>query len=607
MEKQAKVKSRRKYINPVFHLQTKAEDEKFITKDVIKNVRKTGQLNLFGRHLSSVPEGIFTMYELTDGIAVNVDFNRASKDDEEVWWNMKPLTNLDLSSNVLTNIPEKISMFQDLTVLNLQDNNLTTLPPELGNLTKLTKLSINHNKINNLPKEFYKLTELKNLSISDNCLDNVSKDIADLVMLEKLDISNNAIPKLPSGIGFLVRLIDLNVANNKLTDVPPDIVNLRNLLKLDISHNSIKHLPDMGELRKLQLLYAQHNDIEEIPEFLGCGQVEEVYFGNNFIKDIPIEFCENLVHLKVLELRDNQIELVPNEITNLAHLTKLDLTNNDISELPNTIGLMPHLQSLKIEGNKLKQIRPDIIHTGTNRILRHLREKISDEEMQGICGKNLVSTPGDNVFPDRYSMRNGNILNLALKNLSDVPDSCFEEAKEAKVTIVDLCKNKFTKVPEGLVLVAGYLTELNLSVNQLKELPDFVKDCKKLKFCDFSKNLLSTLPSSFVDMVSLRELILCNNKLTNVPDCVYGMVGLEILLLNDNGIEEINVEGLKKLKRLASLNLCNNNIHHVPPELGNMTQLSLELKGNPFRQPRYAILEQGTDSILAYLRDKIPL
>lgn len=48
-------------------------------------------------------------------------------------------------------------------------------------------------------------------------------------------------------------------------------------------------------------------------------------------------------------------------------------------------------------------------------------------------------------------MRNGNILNLALKNLSDVPKTCFEEAKEAKVTIVDLCKNKFTKVPPGSV------------------------------------------------------------------------------------------------------------------------------------------------------------
>lgn len=59
------------------------------------------------------------MYELTDDIAVNVDFNRASKDDE-VWWTMKPLTNLDLSSNVLTNIPGKISMFQDLTILNVR-------------------------------------------------------------------------------------------------------------------------------------------------------------------------------------------------------------------------------------------------------------------------------------------------------------------------------------------------------------------------------------------------------------------------------------------------------------------------------------------------------
>lgn len=48
-------------------------------------------------------------------------------------------------------------------------------------------------------------------------------------------------------------------------------------------------------------------------------------------------------------------------------------------------------------------------------------------------------------------MRNGNILNLALKNLTDVPEAVFQEAKEAKVTIVDLCKNKFTKVPPGSV------------------------------------------------------------------------------------------------------------------------------------------------------------
>ncbi|KAJ8967536.1 hypothetical protein NQ314_002851 [Rhamnusium bicolor] len=561
MEKHSKVKSRRKFINPIFHVQTKDEDDNHITKDIIKSVRKTGQLNLSCRHLSSVPEKMFTMYELTDENAVNIDFSRTSKEDDEVWWNIKPLTHLDLSSNVLTNIPVQIGMFQDLTILSLQDNNLTSLPPELGNLTKLTKLFINRNKINNLPKEFFKLTELKNFSISNNCLECVSKSIADLVMLEKLDMSNNLIPKLPSGIGFLVRLTEINVSNNKLTELPPDIVNLRSLLKLDISHNSIRHLPDMGELRKLQLLYAQHNDIEEIPGFQGCEQVEEVYFGNNFIKEIPLEFCENMVHLKILELRDNQIETVPNEITNLAHLTKLDLSNNNITELPYAMGLMPHLQSFKIEGNKLKQIRPDIIQTGTNRILRHLREKISEEDMQTINMISLEVSYDNKIFPDRYQMRNGNILNLALKNLTHVPEECFSEAKEAKVTVVDLCKNRFIEVPSGLIIIADYLTELNLSVNQLKELPEFIKDLTKLKFCDFSKNLLMSLPESFASMVSLRELILSNNK----QDKNNPIVPFFLFIL------------------------C------------------LELKGNPFRQPRYAILDQGTESVLSYLRDKIPL
>lgn len=46
-------------------------------------------------------------------------------------------------------------------------------------------------------------------------------------------------------------------------------------------------------------------------------------------------------------------------------------------------------------------------------------------------------------------MRNGNILNLTMKDLGEVPDECFEEAKEAKVSTVDLCKNRFAKVPPG--------------------------------------------------------------------------------------------------------------------------------------------------------------
>lgn len=49
----------------------------------------------------------------------------------------------------------------------------------------------------------------------------------------------------------------------------------------------------------------------------------------------------------------------------------------------------------------------------------------------------------------RYQMRNLRALNLTMKDLTNVPDAVFEEAQKAEVTIVDLCKNKFSEVPKG--------------------------------------------------------------------------------------------------------------------------------------------------------------
>lgn len=61
---------------------------------------------------------MFSMYERGgDEVVVEIDFN---KQDTDAWWNFKPLTYLDLSSNVLQEIPSQISMFEDLTTLNVR-------------------------------------------------------------------------------------------------------------------------------------------------------------------------------------------------------------------------------------------------------------------------------------------------------------------------------------------------------------------------------------------------------------------------------------------------------------------------------------------------------
>lgn len=144
---------------------------------------------------------MFSMYELDrEEMQVELSFD---KQESAPWWNFEPLNYLDLSSNVIQEIPANIKMFEDLAVLNvsvksafwsyltfhclqLQDNSLTTLPSEIGRLTKLTKLNASHNHIKMLPNEFYKLTELQVLSLSHNCLESFTKDIGDLIMLQQL-------------------------------------------------------------------------------------------------------------------------------------------------------------------------------------------------------------------------------------------------------------------------------------------------------------------------------------------------------------------------------------------------------------------------------------
>ena len=47
---------------------------------------------------------------------------------------------------------------------------------------------------------------------------------------------------------------------------------------------------------------------------------------------------EDMPNVKLLDLRDNKIPVLPDEIINLQNLERLDLSNNDLSTLPFTLG-----------------------------------------------------------------------------------------------------------------------------------------------------------------------------------------------------------------------------------------------------------------------------
>ncbi|XP_071445010.1 leucine-rich repeat-containing protein 40-like isoform X2 [Hetaerina americana] len=538
-------------LNPVFHLQTKEFDAKELSPHLIKLARRSGQLNLSGRGLGTAPEKIWEINDLDEAEIRLLDVKLDRDTEGDRWWEYEPLHQLDLSSNCLTQISSKIQNLSTLTTLNLQDNGLESLPSEIGNLERLAKLNLNYNKLTDLPNEFFQLRELKSLSLSHNLLEDLpSEGIGDLNMLETLDISYNKLTAVPPGVGFLTRLKQLSMSHNDINDVPPDIGNLRVLQVLDLGYNKLTTLPPLGELRKLEMLYVQHNLLSSTPDLVGCIGLKEAHLSDNSIKAIQPEVLENLPHLKVLNLRDNKLDTLPDEVSCLRALIRLDLANNTLTTLPSSLGLLPHLQALQVEGNPLRGVRSDIVRCGTIRLLRYLRERWQSEG-NALDGEDehsiLPGGPPDHSasnFPDRYNIiRGGKILSLANKNLTTVPAEVFEEAKAADVNSIDLSRNIISDIPTGM---------------------------------------------------------------KNIPSCVKQLPALEILIARDNQITEIDLEILNGPKFLATLDISNNDIHVVPPELGLMEKLRcLELSGNPFRVPRHSVLSKGTPAILSYLRDRI--
>ncbi|GFR82517.1 leucine-rich repeat-containing protein 40 [Elysia marginata] len=574
---------------------------------ILKQARKSGVLNLSQRGLSAVPESVWTIQEDTpeEARVVSMDNN------EDKWWDTVELTKLILASNTLSCLDEKLGNLSALTVLDVHDNQLTSLPKAVGSLENLQKLDVGHNNLSELPPHIGMLANLKTLQAEHNHLTELCEDLCSARQLEVLNVSNNKIASLPRYICLLSHLRSLNVSHNHLGQLPPDIGAMDALRIFDGTHNQLASLPDeLGNLRKLEQLHLRHNRLQYLPVLRHCESLKEILAGNNSIAGLTEEHLQHLGAVTCLDLRDNKLQKLPEEITLLTGLERLDLTNNDISNLPLVLGTMTSLKALVLDGNPMRSIRRDIIMRGTNEIKKYLVSRMSDDEREKQCEKVQPSSVGrigggDNEVSshDLYQLK---ALDYSNKGVSVLPDTVVEAALEAGVKTINLSKNMLTELPNNLSVLAPKLTEINIGINKLTQVHPYIAQFDKLLLLDLRNNQLSDLPAQLASLTVLRELVLSCNRFKHVPAVVYSLAGLEILFANDNQICEVNVEGLLKLQRLATLDLQNNDIAQVPPELGNCHWLkSLLLSGNSFRNPRPAILAKGTPATLEYLKSRI--
>lgn len=103
-------------------------------------------------------------------------------------------------------------------------------------------------------------------------------------------------------------------------------------------------------------------------------------------------------------------------------------------------------------------------------------------------------------------------LDLSMMQLTDVPVKDIEQLG-TKVLKINLSHNLLTYVPANLPNLLSQIVQLDLSKNQLDELPENFGQLKNLKHLDLYANKISKLPVTFAQLKNLKWLDLKDNPL----------------------------------------------------------------------------------------------
>ena len=287
--------------------------------------------------------------------------------------------------------------------------------------------------------------------------------------------------------------------------------------------------------------------------------------------------------LRKLDLSNKGLTELPQEIGQLTKVTVLKLSNNKLTELPPEIGQLTNLTNLDLSENRLADLPPEIgqLANLTGLLLNNNRLTALQSESRHLANLSVLSLRANllqRLPPQIGQLRELRSLDLSRNQLTSLPR---EIGRLSELVYMRLNGNHLTVLPPEIGRLTN-LAELHLYSNQLTYLPSEFGNLSHLTGVDFDWNLLSDLPKEFAQLTNLTDLGLRSNRLVTFPP--------EIAFLSN----------------LVGLDLSENQLTSLPPEMGRLTVLeNLHLNVNPLTSPPPEIVDQGTEAILAYLREQL--
>jgi Leucine-rich repeat (LRR) protein len=156
------------------------------------------------------------------------------------------------------------------------------------------------------------------------------------------------------------------------------------------------------------------------------------------------------------------------------------------------------------------------------------------------------------------------------------------------INLIDM--NNIKTLPISCCRSWAKMTELHLTSNCLRALPEELSLMESLEVLEVSSNQLFEMPPSISKCSKLRKLLASKNNISQFPQILHGLPLLEEIDLSFNALTYIFPADVPESARtvtwplLEELNLCRNKVRELPacilqladPSFGKLSRLHLE-------------------------------
>lgn len=351
---------------------------RYISGLALQGLHNLKVLMLQNNQLERLPQD--TPWDLPNLLSLRLDANLLSEVPAGAFRGVRALRHLWLDDNSLTEIPvSALDSLPSLQAMTLALNQITHIPDyAFTNLSALVVLHLHNNQIQSMDERCFEgLQSLETLDLNYNNLQEFPVAIRTLSKLQELGFHNNNIKAIPerafvgnpqlqtihffenpiqfvgkSAFQFLPKLHTLSLNGATQIQEFPDLKGTTSLEILTLTRAGLSALPlDLCEqLPRLRVLELSNNEIEVLPSFYHCSSLQEIGLQHNLIKRIEGNTFHHLSSLRTLDLSSNLIEWIhPDAFAFLHSLVKLDLTENHLHSLP--VAGLGSLTHLKLKGN----------------------------------------------------------------------------------------------------------------------------------------------------------------------------------------------------------------------------------------------------------------